>query len=416
MKKIAAVLIFLSAFACAASAQSTGRATRPRVVAAPTTTTTSPSDSASPTQDDGVKRAPVLKGGTTSATPANTTSGEAVEEDDEVIRVETSLVTIPVSVIDRDGRFVTGLRKEQFKIFENGVEQKIDTFQTVEQPFSVVLLLDVSPSTKYQINEIQDAAISFVNQLRADDKVTVISFDERVHILSQPTSNRAILRNAILRADFGNGTNLYDAVDYVISQQLKRIEGRKAVVLFTDGVDNVSNRATYQSTVKETQETDILFYPIRYDTFEDDPSAASGNFPNNNPNPPKNQKGGGIFGKILDGIFNGGNVQIGGGNGNQTSGTASRAQYETGRRYLQELAQNTGGRMFEANRTNNLDAAFSGIAEELRRQYSLGYYPEAVGKTGERKQVKVRVLQPNLAVRAKDSYVVGEANKKVVGK
>ena len=104
------------------------------------------------------------------------------------------------------------------------------------------------------------------------------------------------------------------------------------------------------------------------------------------------------------------------GRGGRGSAGGSRADYETGRRYLQELASNSGGRMFEANQNTNLDAAFSGIAEELRRQYSLGYYPETVGKAGERKQVKVRVMQPNLAVRAKSSYTVGETDKKVAGK
>lgn len=410
MKKIAAILMFLSAFAAAISAQQQPRATRPRVVAAPTPAATTQSDSS--TQNN-AKRPPVLKGGNNSTgapqqPPATADSGAEVVEENEVIRVETSLVTIPVSVIDREGRFVTGLQKKDFKIFENGVEQKIDNFATVEQPFTVVLLLDVSPSTAYKIDEIRDAAISFVNQLRADDKVTVIAFDERVQILSPPTNNRAILRNAILQADFGNGTNLYDAVDYAINRQLKNIEGRKAVVLFTDGVDNISAHSTYQSTVQETQETDILFYPIRYDTCQD----GGGNSSTNNQYPNRQRKkNGGIFADILGGIF--GDDDSG---GNSRSGVASREEYETGRRYLDELARNSGGRMFEANRTNNLDAAFSGIAEELRRQYSLGYYPEAVGKIGERKQIKVRVMQPNLAVRAKTSYTVGEADKKFAGR
>ena len=407
--------MFLSAFAAAISAQQQPRATRPRVVAAPTT------QSDSSTQNN-AKHPPVLKGGNNSTgapqqAPATVNFGAEVVEENEVIRVETSLVTIPVSVIDREGRFVTGLQKKDFKIFENGVEQKIDNFATVEQPFTVVLLLDVSPSTAYKIDEIRDAAISFVNQLRADDKVTVIAFDERVQILSPPTNNRAILRNAILQADFGNGTNLYDAVDYAINRQLKNIEGRKAVVLFTDGVDNISAHSTYQSTVQETQETDILFYPIRYDTFQDSDGGNAGNSTNNNQN--RRRKNGGSWIDILGAIISGDDDDTttdNNGNRKPRSNTASREEYETGRRYLDELARNSGGRMFEANRTNNLDAAFSGIAEELRRQYSLGYYPEAVGKIGERKQIKVRVMQPNLAVRAKTSYTVGEADKKFAGR
>jgi len=403
MKRITAVLIFLSAFGVTAFAQTT-RATRPRIVTTPNPQVNRPeNDSPAPT-------APVLKGGTRSAPAANNTDGLVVEEE-EVIKVDTDLVTIPVSVIDRDGRFVTGLRKQDFKIFENGVEQKIDSFTTTEQPFTVVLLLDVSPSTQYKIEEIQDAAISFVNQLRRDDKVIVISFDQKVHVLSRATSDRNVLRNAILQAQFGNGTSLYEAVDNAIRNQLWLVEGRKAVVLFTDGVDTTSRRAGYQTTLQQTQEADILFYPIRYDTYQ----GGAGNS-QNNPYPSRRQNGGSILGNILGAIITGGNVQIGGNSRNTGSAGSSRSEYETGRRYLDELARNTGGRMFEANRTNNLDAAFSGIAEELRRQYALGYYPENVGQKGDVKQIRVRVQRPNLAVRSKTSYVVGNTSGKVAGK
>lgn len=404
MKKFIVVLTGLCFLSLSVAAQ-TGRATRPRVVITPIPQTNSPSQ---PTN----RQPPVLVGDTKKSGQTNAptkTAEPAVEEDDEVIKVETNLVTFPVSVLDREGRFISGLQKQDFQIFENGVEQKIDEFASVEQPFTVILLMDVSPSTRYQINEIQDAAITFVEQLRRDDKVMVISFDERVHILSQVTNNRAILRNAIQQAEFGDGTSLYDAVDNVISQQLRRIEGRKAVVLFTDGVDTTSRRADYQSTVSETEEIDALFYPIRYDTSSEMNGGYGGG--GSYPNPyPRRRRGG--WGDVLGGILNGGNVQIGGGRGGAAG--SSRAEYETGKRYLEALASNSGGRKFEA--TNDLNAAFSGIAEELRRQYSLGYYPEAVGQKGERKQIRVRVKRPNLVVRAKNSYIVGEAEKNVAGK
>ena len=166
-----------------------------------------------------------------------------VQDDDEVIRIETNLVTMPVSVLDRDGRFISGLQQRDFKIFEDGVEQKVDYFQSVEQPFTVVLLIDVSPSTQFKIEEIQNAAIAFVNQLRPADRVMVIAFDERMHVLTPPTNNRMQLRNAIQMAEFGNGTSLYDAVEQTIERELRRVEGRKAVVLFTDGVDTTSRSA-----------------------------------------------------------------------------------------------------------------------------------------------------------------------------
>jgi VWFA-related protein len=409
MKKFAVVSIWLGLLAVSIAAQ-TPRATRPRVVttpAPPTIQTDAPSQPSA-------KRPPVLIGDTKPSTQPQTTTQPAeqpAEDDDEVIKVETNLVTMPVSVLDRSGRFITGLKQKDFHIFENNMEQKIEYFAAVEQPFTVVLLIDVSPSTAFRIEEIHDAAISFVNQLRRDDKVAVISFDQRVRVLSPPTNNRNALQTAILQAEFGSGTSLYEAVDYTIREQLQRIEGRKAVVIFTDGVDTTSRRANYQSTVSETEEIDALFYPIRYDTFLDMQSRNGGG--SSYPNPQGST--GNVIADIFGGIF-GGNVQIGGnrGGGGGRGAGSSRAAYETGRRYLEDIARNSGGRLFEAN--NNLDAAFTGIAEELRRQYTIGYYPEAVGQKGERRQIRVRVQKPNLVVRAKSSYVVGESSKKVAGR
>ena len=406
MKRFVVVLMFLCLLNLSIAAQS-GRSSRPRVVATPAPT---PQADASPSQPTAT-RAPVLKGDTKTAdqtNPAATEDTPVDEGDDEVIRVETNLVAFPVSVVDRDGRFITGLQKEDFQIFENNVEQKIEEFATIQQPFTVILMIDVSPSTAFQINEIHDAAIAFVDQLRAVDKVMVISFDERVRVLSKLTNDRSILRKAILRAQFGDGTSLYEAVDHVINQELRKIEGRKAVVLFTDGVDTTSRRANYQSTVRATEEIDALFFPIRYDTAADMGSRGGGtNYPQQ-----RRRGSGSVIGDILSGILNGGGT-VGGNSPGGAAGSSS-SEYETGKRYLEELARNSGGRKYEAN--NNLTAAFSSIAEELRRQYSLGYYPEVAGKTGERKQIRVRVKRPNLIVRANNSYIVGAADKKLADK
>lgn len=406
MKRVALSLVCLILFGLSVLAQGTGR---PRVVAPTPTPPVLQGDTTTPTE----RKPPVLQNSriTPKPTPPVTDDQETVEQEDDVIRVETNLVTMPVSVLDRDGRFVSGLQQKDFRIFENGVEQKVEYFQSVEQPFTVVLLIDVSPSTQFQITEIQDAAIDFVNQLRPNDKVQVISFDERVNILSPVTNDRRVLRNAILRTEFGDGTSLYEAVDFVVQRQLKQIQGRKAVVLFTDGVDTTSRRANYQSTVREAEESEALIYPIRYDTQRDmNPGWGGGNGGGGYPNPNRRRRRGSwddIFGTILGG----GNVQIGRGGGG--SAGSSSNEYETGRRYLEELARNSGGRPFDAR--NDLSVAFTGIAEELRRQYSIGYYPENVGKIGDRKQIRVRVMRQNLVVRAKTSYIVGE-NSNLAGK
>ncbi len=195
--------------------------------------------------------------------------------EDEVVRVETNLVTTPVSVLDRNGRFIPGLRKKDFKIFENGIPQAITYFQSSEQPFTVVLMIDTSPSTRYHIDEIHYAAVTFVNQLRPTDKVMVMSFDSRLRILSEPTTEKQKIFAAIYKAQFGSGTSLYDSVDYVTELDLVRALGRKAVVIFTDGVDTTSRQASFESTAAAVEEVDALFYPIRYNTQRPSGAAAA---------------------------------------------------------------------------------------------------------------------------------------------
>lgn len=379
------------------------RSTRPRVAPTPV----APAIQNAPPRDSS-NRPPVLIGGSSNRPAPTPTPG--IEDENEVIKVETNLVTMPVSVLDREGRFISGLQQKDFQIFENGIEQKVGYFQSVEQPFTVVLMIDVSPSTQFQIEEIQNSAISFVNQLRANDRVMVIEFDDSVRVLSQPTNNRNQLRNAIRQTRMGDGTSLYEAVDYVINQELRRIEGRKAVVLFTDGVDTTSRRANYQSTVTDVEEADALFYPIRYNTQRDGFGGGGGGRGGYG-YPQRRGRRRGNLEDILGTILGGGTIQMGGGSAGSSSG-----EYETGRRYLTALAQNSGGRNFDADVLSSLEASFAGIAEELRRQYSLGYYPDNPGRIGERKQIKVRVMRPNVVVRAKNTYTVGENGGKIAGK
>lgn len=402
MKKCALGLTAILVLSFSAVAQ-TDRSTRPRM--APTPAREAPvlgNDAPYPAGAN--RRAPVLSGSSTPKTEPQASAPATTPGDDEVIRVETNLVTMPVSVLDRDGRFVAGLKARDFRIFENGVEQKIDYFQSVEQPFTVVLMLDVSPSTQYRIDDIQEAAITFVNQLRPNDKVMVIAFDEQVRVLTEPTYDRTDLRYAIRRAQFGDGTSLYEAVDQVLNRELRNIQGRKAVVLFTDGVDTTSERADYQGTIADVEESDALFYTIRYNTQRDNWGGGGWG------GPPQ-----GNVDDIIGIILGGGRLPMprrGGGRGRGDS----TAEYENGRRYLETLAQNSGGRGFEADSLTNIDTAFAGIAEELRRQYSLGYYPDNVGQVGERKQIKVRVMRPNVMVKAKTTYIVGQNSRNIAGR
>ena len=384
MEKIAATLLALCVFGISAFAQSVSGG-RARVVATPTPPPVLQGDSSIP----GTKGPPVLiDRNAPGQIPIPKKEEKAEAGEDEIVKVETNLITMPVSVLDRDGRFISGLTQQDFQIFENGVRQKVAYFQPVEQPFTVILVLDISPSTRFRMADIRYAALQFIDELRPNDRVMIATFDQNIHILNEPTSDRKILSLTIMQARLeGDGTSLYDAVDHMVREEIPRIEGRKAVVLFTDGVDTSSNKADYQSTSHEVEEADALFYSVRYDTLDDM------HYTGYNPS--------GLAGIIVNGQLIPTRRQW-------TSGT-SPAEYDAGRRYLEDLARNSGGRKFEAE--NNLAAAFSGIAEELRRQYSIGYYPETEGQQGERRQIHVQMTSPNLVVRTKTSYVFGDTAK-----
>lgn len=379
MKYILTALLLLVGTTGQLYAQS-GRRVAPTPTPAPAAkdeSSYSESKSHPPRSRPAVERFPGIGDGS-NAKPATAAPQAGPVTDDEVVRVETNLITLPVSVFDRNGLYVPGLRQEDFKIFENGVEQEIAYFGKTDKPFTVALLLDTSPSTEYKIDEIHRAAMAFVDQLGPQDRVIVIEFNHSVKVQTEATRDRDQIFKAINRAKFGDGTSLYNAVDEALRKQLGKIEGRKAVVLFTDGVDTTSNRNSYDSTLGYAEESDSLVFPIYYNTFFDNRLGSTPTFPN-------------IFGQPAP------------------AGT-SPEEYALGKKYLEDLAEVTGGRVFRPESTpGGLTAAFEGIAEELRRQYNIGYVPKDEGKPGQRKQIKVRVDRANLVIRTRDSYIVGAA-------
>lgn len=277
--------------------------------------------------------------------PQQAPRGEEIGED-EVLRVTTSLVSVPVSVMDRDGRYIFDLKQEDFHIYEDGKEQEIAHFSNVEQPFSVVMLMDSSSSTISYMEQIREAAAAFIAQLRAKDSVLPITFDGSMHpLLYNRTSNRQALNAALakMRTDEGNnGTRLYDAVDFAY-QWLKRIRGRKAIILFTDG-DDTWSKATLEGTLRDATELDALVYTIHYGSS---PSAS----------------------------------------------------------YLTSLAEKTGGHFYQADDIEMVKRAFIAVAEELRHQYSIGYYPKEPARRGGERQIKIKVNRPNVGVKTRKSYI-----------
>ena len=329
--------------------------------------------------------------------PAAEPTAEELSEGD-VLRVDTTLVTVPVSVLDRQGRFIPNLKREDFTLLENGNEQSIAFFETAEKPFTVALLLDTSASTQFKLSEIKAAALEFAKQLRPQDRVLVVTFNSEVLLLTEPTNDLVLMEETIEEfVHTGTATRLYDAVNLTISERLNRIKGRKAIVLFTDGVDTASQQASYQSTLEQVEELDALIYPVQYDTT-DYMRAMQGS-----------GQGTVTVTTTRRGLF-GSSSSTQTYNAPANSGASipgtTKEDYDRANVYLHALADKTGGRLYQAKDTRQLADSFSAIAEELRRQYTLGYYPKTASVAdGERRAIRVRVRHPNLAVKARNSYV-----------
>jgi VWFA-related protein len=378
MKKVVSIALVTCAMFLAVS-QSSAQSGRARQTAPPA----QPKPSASPTTEEDNSGVNVVDG------PPETIEGD-------VLRVNTSLVTVPVSVMDRYGKYIPDLKRQDFRIFDQGVEQKIAYFATIDQPFTVALVMDTSNSTHFKLEDIQNAAIVFVNQLQPHDRVLVISFDDSIKVLTEATSDRDVLARAIRKTKTGGGTRLYDAVHTVLRKKLSSIEGRKAIVLFTDGVDTTSRSASFSSTLREAQESDGAIYSVSYDTSADvGPMIGQIPTPGTHPN-------------ISIGIpgWPGAN----GGRGGYPGSGANLPEYRLASEYLHELSYTTGGRYLRGDSLSDVSSAFTEIADELRRQYSIGYYPRPVGQPGQVRKIKVTVNKPDIAVKARDSYIYA-ANK-----
>jgi VWFA-related protein len=373
-----------------------------------------------------------------SETESQVTETSDVEEDDgEAVKVETNLVTLPVVVSDHGGRYVPDLKAEEFAVSEDGAEQKVSFFATVSEPFSVVLLIDTSASTTSEkMRQVQEAAVTFTNNLQEGDRVKVISFDDTVRVLCDFTGDRATLASAIRATRPGKGTQLYDAFDLAF-RALRRLKGRKAIVMLTDGVDWHSDHRTYADNRRAIEESDVVVYPVRFDTRAETEQLAR-----------RQQQGGQsvdlgtIFGGKVPGLPGG--TVIGGTRGGRTttdtrdggdpSRDASRGGgpggtdtfpttsgrpedsgeesirslmdriYKLADDYLGEMANTSGGRLVRADTNAMLPRAFQQIAEELRTQYSLGYYPTNPERSGKYRKIRVRTTRKDVAVRTRPGY------------
>ena len=307
-------------------------------------------------------------------------TSNAQEPKQETLKIDTALVSVPVIVSDRQGRYISGLKASDFTLYEDRVKQPIGFFADAEEPINVALLLDTSKSTTLVLDDIKKAAKDFVKQLRPQDRAMIVSFDFRETALCELTSDRKTLEKAIGKARIGEipGTKLRDAVYDVMREEFRSVKGRKAIILLTDGKDHGSE-ISERVLLDGAAEADTLIYSVFYQSLP--PNFAGRNrggrrggiFTPRFPMPP--QRRGRIEERNADAI-----------------------------EFLQELSAVSAGRYFDSE-VAKLKETFGQIVEELRHQYRLGFYP-GDHAPGSIHNLKVEVARPEVVVRSRRSYRV----------
>lgn len=308
------------------------------------------------------------------------------KQSDNPIKVQTTLVGVPVIVSDRQGRYIPGLKREDFKVYQDRIEQTIAVFEASEEPLNIALLLDTSRSTEQVLDDIKKDAGNFLKELRPQDRAMVISFDYDVHVLSGLTSDRKALERAIKNARIGEqvGTLLRDAVAAVIERHFKRVDGRKAIILLTDGKD-VGSGIAEQALLDEAAESGAMIYTVFFET-------------------------GFLRRGWIDPLtFPRRRVWVG-----RDRFPPARPRQEQRRRrvdmkneqavsFLTYLSEVSAGRYYSSE-VSDLKKIFKLVADELRHQYRLGFYPDPTKADGQRHVLRVQVNNPDAVVRARRSY------------
>ena len=313
---------------------------------------------------------------------------EPIPKADEPIRVRVDMVSLPVVVTDKTGRRITDLVQDDFQVFENGVRQEIAGFAATDEPINVALLLDTSGSTELKLAKIQNAAISFVHQLHPDDEVAVLSFADDVQLQQDFTIDRDRNEYGIKKTRTGEWTVLYEAVWLALEDVLKPVQERKALVVFSDGVDTRSRTASKGETLELAKETGATIYCVYFNTEMDQYRRSTKS----------------VLGGSLPPIIMGPYPPT------TTGAGTAPDDYSFGRKYLESLAENSGGLLFDG--MSDLEYAFAEVARELASQYSIGYYSTDERRDGKFRKVQVKLSKPGLVARTKKGYATKKEKKK----
>jgi Ca-activated chloride channel family protein len=266
-------------------------------------------------------------------------------------RAGTKIVPVYTTVTDSNGRLVPGLSREDFEVFDNDARQEIGVFSSEVQPITVVVMLDTSGSMTANIELVKAGAEQFFLRLLPKDRGQVGAFNDKIQILSGVTGDRDELVAALRDVDFGYPTRLWDAVEAGLDS-LRGLEGRRVVLVFTDGADT-SSKIGFGTLLEQARTEEVMVYGI------------------------------GLAG--------------------EEPGPGGRPMRTRPDRSLRKLADETGGGYFELDQRDQLTSTFTRVSEELHSQYVIGFSPQA--RDGKTHKLEVRVKRPGMKARARKSYV-----------
>src|SRR3954469_17603062 len=287
---------------------------------------------------------------TTIALLAAATLAASAQQEAPTFKATTQIVSVPATVLDGQGRLVPNLEQDQFTIIDNGKPQDITFFQNGTQPFTVVVMLDYSASMTSSLDLLRAAAEQFLLRMLPQDKGQVGAFSDRIEFSGEFTSDRDDLISALRDLQYGNPTRLWDAVDQSIAM-LKGIDGRKVVLVFTDGDDTYS-KVGFGTVLDHAKDNDVMVYAIGLQST----------------------------------YFNGQRMV--------------RSQPD---RSLRKIAEETGGGYFELKKTDELAPTFTRVAQELHSLYTIGFEPAVLD--GKEHKLDVKMKGAGQVARARKTYV-----------
>jgi VWFA-related protein len=290
---------------------------------------------------------------------------DAIAKDTTAFRADSTLVLVPVSVIDPSNRYVLGLSKDDFHLTEDGVAQKITHFSNEDAPLSIGLLVDTSGSMGTKLDTSRRAVAEFLKTLNTSDQAFLIEFSDQAQLAVPLTNDAGAIESAMTNATSGGLTALLDAVNMGLQEMKRAKNPRKALLIISDGGDN-NSRYTSTQIADLVREADVQIYAM------------------------------GVFEPTLS-------FGLGGRLGGATSGSAEL----DGPRLLSEISQQTGGRALAATNLRELPGIAERIGIELRNQYVLAYSPQNTSRDGRYRKIEVTVQQPKALPALKARWRLG---------